>query len=138
MIFYRSLFKLRGHSGRVGALAWNDHLLASGSRDTTVLTHDVRVQHHVVGTMKTHTQVSSTFSHCRENVFLTIPMKMHDTNRKCVGCRGPPMVPISHPAPMITHYAFTTTPPPSPAKAPFPATCCASIKQPSRCVVYAA
>jgi len=47
---------LRGHSSRVGALAWNNHILTSGSRDTTVINHDVRIQNNVVGTMKQHTQ----------------------------------------------------------------------------------
>jgi cell division cycle protein 20 (cofactor of APC complex) len=48
---------MRGHSARVGALAWNDHILSSGSRDTTILNHDVRIQYHVVGSMQHHTQV---------------------------------------------------------------------------------
>jgi len=47
---------LRGHSARVGALAWNDHILTSGSRDTTILNHDVRIQNNVVGTMRQHSQ----------------------------------------------------------------------------------
>lgn len=45
-----------GHSARVGALAWNDHMLTSGSRDTTIVNHDVRIQHHSVGVMRNHTQ----------------------------------------------------------------------------------
>jgi len=47
---------LRGHSGRVGALSWNNHILTSGSKDTTILNHDVRIQNNVVGSMKNHTQ----------------------------------------------------------------------------------
>jgi cell division cycle 20, cofactor of APC complex len=47
---------LTGHSARVGALAWNEHILSSGSRDTTILNHDVRIQQHVVGKMAHHTQ----------------------------------------------------------------------------------
>lgn len=47
---------LTGHSARVGALAWNEHILSSGSRDTTILNHDVRIQSHVVGRMAHHTQ----------------------------------------------------------------------------------
>lgn len=31
-----------GHNARVGALAWSDHLLASGSRDRVILLRDVR------------------------------------------------------------------------------------------------
>ena len=47
---------LNGHSSRVGALAWNGHILTSGSQDTTIYNHDVRIQNHIVGTMKHHSQ----------------------------------------------------------------------------------
>jgi len=47
---------LDGHSARVGALAWNNHILTSGSRDTTIINHDVRIQNHIVTTMRNHTQ----------------------------------------------------------------------------------
>ena len=47
---------LQGHSARVGALAWNGHILSSGSKDTAVLTHDVRVANHVVGIQRSHSQ----------------------------------------------------------------------------------
>ena len=30
------------HSGRVGSIAWNGYLLASGSRDRNILVRDVR------------------------------------------------------------------------------------------------
>jgi cell division cycle protein 20 (cofactor of APC complex) len=52
----RQVRTLRGHTGRIGALAWNQHMLSSGSKDTTVLNHDVRIQNHVVGRMTHHTQ----------------------------------------------------------------------------------
>lgn len=45
-----------GHSSRVGALAWNGHILSSGSRDTNIINHDVRVQSHIVGKMAHHEQ----------------------------------------------------------------------------------
>lgn len=47
---------LKGHSARVGALAWNGPTLATGGRDSTILNHDVRVRHHVIGTMVGHEQ----------------------------------------------------------------------------------
>ena len=47
---------LDGHSARVGALAWNGHMLTSGGRDNCIINHDVRVQNHIVGTMNHHTQ----------------------------------------------------------------------------------
>lgn len=50
------LRSMDGHSSRVGALAWNDHVLTSGSRDTTAVHHDLRTQRHAVGTMRGHTQ----------------------------------------------------------------------------------
>lgn len=52
----RQVRTLGGHSSRVGALAWNSHMLATGSRDNAVLNHDVRVQNHIVGKMTSHTQ----------------------------------------------------------------------------------
>jgi cell division cycle 20, cofactor of APC complex len=52
----RQVRTMNGHSARVGALAWNNHILTSGSRDTTIINHDVRVQNHIVGTMRQHTQ----------------------------------------------------------------------------------
>lgn len=47
---------MRGHAARVGSLAWNSHMLTSGSKDTTILNHDVRIQNHIVGSMHSHTQ----------------------------------------------------------------------------------
>lgn len=52
----RQVRSLDGHSSRVGALAWNNHILSSGSRDNTVINHDVRQQQHIVGRMTHHTQ----------------------------------------------------------------------------------
>ena len=52
----KALRTMRGHSGRVGSLAWNNHILTSGSKDTTILNHDVRVQNHIVGSMTNHCQ----------------------------------------------------------------------------------
>lgn len=55
------LRSMDGHSSRVGALAWNEHVVTSGSRDTTAVHHDLRTQRHAVGTMRGHTQeVSET------------------------------------------------------------------------------
>lgn len=47
---------LRGHSARVGALAWNGTSLATGSRDNTIMMHDVRVREHCTATLTSHTQ----------------------------------------------------------------------------------
>ena len=47
---------MSGHRARVGALSWNGPLLSSGSRDATIMHHDVRVPEHKVGMLKGHTQ----------------------------------------------------------------------------------
>ncbi|PXF48173.1 Cell division cycle protein 20-like [Gracilariopsis chorda] len=48
--------RMRSHSGRVGALAWNGPLLSSGSRDSQIHNHDVRIPNHHVATLAAHTQ----------------------------------------------------------------------------------
>jgi cell division cycle protein 20 (cofactor of APC complex) len=45
-----------GHRARVSSLAWNNHLLSSGGRDSQIIHHDVRVAEHKVGVLKGHTQ----------------------------------------------------------------------------------
>lgn len=52
----KQLRSMDGHTDRVGALAWNRHILSSGSRDATIVNHDVRVSQHNVATMYSHTQ----------------------------------------------------------------------------------
>ena len=52
----KQLRTMRGHAARVSSLDWNDHILSSGGRDSTILHHDVRVAQHRVATLKGHTQ----------------------------------------------------------------------------------
>ena len=47
---------LRGHSGRVASMAWNQHWLSSGGRDSLIIQHDVRSANHVVSRYKAHEQ----------------------------------------------------------------------------------
>jgi len=47
---------LQGHSARVGALAWNRHILSSGSRDSSIFNHDVRMPNHHIATLQGHSQ----------------------------------------------------------------------------------
>lgn len=47
---------MKGHQARVGALAWNQHVLSSGSRDSTIINHDVRIAEHRVATLEGHSQ----------------------------------------------------------------------------------
>jgi cell division cycle 20, cofactor of APC complex len=52
----KQLRNMQGHEARVGALSWNGHVLSSGSRDTTVVNHDVRIAEHNIATLTGHTQ----------------------------------------------------------------------------------
>lgn len=45
-----------GHSARVGSLAWNSFIVSSGSRDGSIIHHDVRQRDHCVSTLNGHTQ----------------------------------------------------------------------------------
>jgi cell division cycle 20, cofactor of APC complex len=47
---------MKGHTARVGALDWNTHVLSSGSRDSTIMNHDVRVRDHHIATLRGHEQ----------------------------------------------------------------------------------
>lgn len=48
--------KMLSHTGRVVSLAWNSHILASGSRSGEIHLHDVRIAQHHVSTLKLHEQ----------------------------------------------------------------------------------
>lgn len=48
--------KMRSHTGRIGALAWNGHLVSSGSRDAQIHNHDVRSRDHHIATLAAHEQ----------------------------------------------------------------------------------
>ena len=52
----KQLRNMKGHEARVGALAWNGHVLSSGSRDTSIINHDVRIAEHAVATLTGHDQ----------------------------------------------------------------------------------
>lgn len=45
-----------GHSARVGALAWNSFMVSSGSRDGSIIHHDVRARDHCISKLSSHTQ----------------------------------------------------------------------------------
>lgn len=47
---------MTGHKLRVSALAWNKHILSSGSRDRTIYNRDVRVQSHYINSFESHKQ----------------------------------------------------------------------------------
>lgn len=52
----RPIRNLGGHAARVSSLSWNNHTLSSGSRDSTIIHHDVRVRDHIVQTLRGHQQ----------------------------------------------------------------------------------
>lgn len=53
---FKQLRSMDGHTDRISSMAWNRHVLTSGSRDTTIVNHDVRVANHSVATWAAHTQ----------------------------------------------------------------------------------
>lgn len=52
----KQMRSMLGHNSRISSLAWNNHLLSSGSRDTLIFNHDVRIPQHHVSTFSGHTQ----------------------------------------------------------------------------------
>ena len=42
VVRHKQIRSLTGHSARVGALSWNSSTLSSGSRDSSIINHDVR------------------------------------------------------------------------------------------------
>ncbi|XP_033242689.1 cell division cycle protein 20 homolog [Drosophila miranda] len=52
----RRLRVMRGHRDRVGCLAWNSFLVSSGSRDGTIIHHDVRSRDHKISSLAGHSQ----------------------------------------------------------------------------------
>lgn len=57
----RRLRTMAGHAARVGVLAWNEHIVSSGSRSGLIFHHDVRVPQHLITTLESHTQEVSNF-----------------------------------------------------------------------------
>ncbi|WWC91912.1 uncharacterized protein L201_006864 [Kwoniella dendrophila CBS 6074] len=45
---------MSGHTGRVGALAWNQHILSTGSRDRNILHRDTRIPDHYITKLAGH------------------------------------------------------------------------------------
>ncbi|ODQ79464.1 hypothetical protein BABINDRAFT_161860 [Babjeviella inositovora NRRL Y-12698] len=47
---------MTGHASRAASLAWNEHVLSSGSRDRSILHRDVRVPEHYIQRIQAHKQ----------------------------------------------------------------------------------
>ncbi|WCJ36388.1 Cell division cycle 20.2 cofactor of APC complex [Euphorbia peplus] len=82
---------LEGHKARVATLAWNGHTLTSGSRDKTIMNHDVRAGHNAVSMMVAHTEEVCGLKWSREgnllasggnenNVYIWEASKMSSSN----------------------------------------------------------
>lgn len=52
----RQVRTLKGHAARVSSLAWNSHTLTTGSLDTNIINHDVRVKDHMTDKLEGHEQ----------------------------------------------------------------------------------
>ncbi|KAJ7525914.1 hypothetical protein O6H91_17G074000 [Diphasiastrum complanatum] len=52
----RQVRSLKGHSARVGSLAWNGPILSTGGRDNLIYNHDVRIREHITSRMAGHEQ----------------------------------------------------------------------------------
>ena len=47
---------MKGHEGRVGALAWSSNILSSGSKDKNILQRDLREKDDFFGVLNYHKQ----------------------------------------------------------------------------------
>lgn len=52
----RQVRTMKGHQDRVSSLSWNRAIVSSGSRDTTIMHHDVRLAQHQIAVLEGHTQ----------------------------------------------------------------------------------
>lgn len=47
---------LRGHQNRVSSMSWNGGILSTGSRDCSILNHDIRIKNSIINRMDGHEQ----------------------------------------------------------------------------------
>ena len=47
---------MQGHLSRVSSMHWNNYILSSGSKDTSILNHDVRNKNHIISRLTSHNQ----------------------------------------------------------------------------------
>ena len=45
---FAKIRNLNGHESRVSALSWNNYILSTGSKDTFIYNHDVRIKDHII------------------------------------------------------------------------------------------
>lgn len=71
----RKMRTMAGHSARVGSLAWNEHVLSSGSRTGLIFHHDVRLPQHHVSTLEGHTQEVPILPHPHINWMFQVRLR---------------------------------------------------------------
>ncbi len=47
--------KFNGQSDRISCLSWNNQILSTGSKDSTIINHDIRASSHIINTLVGHT-----------------------------------------------------------------------------------
>ena len=76
---------MHGHASRVGVLAWSSSLLASGSRDRTILTQDVRVKSNAPSTPNTHGHASVSSGTSRSSPYYTPRSSLNMSQQASLG-----------------------------------------------------
>lgn len=61
---------MKGHSGRVSSLSWNNYMLSSGSNDSSIISHDVRSKDHIISQVKAHKQEVCALKYNQDNTLL--------------------------------------------------------------------
>ena len=79
---------MTGHRGRVGTMAWNSHLLSSGSRDRNILQRDIRAPEDFQQKLLGHRSEVRTLSRIDERKSL-IPVRPQSLNIAFRDFRGP-------------------------------------------------
>lgn len=79
----KQIRNMHGHRARVGTMAWNSHLLSTGSRDRNVLQRDVRAQEAMVQKCVPTTRVVSASSYSK--VYLRVSMNWLFASSTCLG-----------------------------------------------------
>ena len=51
----KQIRKLDGHTDRISSLSWNNYTLSTGSKDSKIINHDIRINNHIMHTLVGHT-----------------------------------------------------------------------------------
>jgi len=90
-VAHRQVRRLQGHTGRIGALAWNDHMLSSGAADAEIHQHDVRVREHLVNRLSgAHSDLVCGLDYSSDGILAS----GGNDNSVCIWDRGMPTTPL--------------------------------------------